>query len=58
MPLSNGVSETANCTIIGTTHALLHAVSASKQFWAEGAIIAIYVHSGLPTRAVQTGVTL
>jgi len=33
-PQSNGVSERANSTMIGTTRALLHAVSAPKQYWA------------------------
>jgi len=40
-PQSNGVSERANRTIIGTTPGLVHAVSAPKQYWAEAAMNAI-----------------
>jgi len=57
MPQSNGVSERANRTIIGTTRALLPTVSAPKQYWAEAAMTAIYVRNRLPTRAIQTGFT-
>ena len=56
-PQSNGVSERANHTIIGTTRALLHAGSAPKQYWAEAAMPVIYVCNRLPTRAIQTGLT-
>jgi len=51
------VSERANRTIIGTTRALLHAVSAPEQYGAEAAMTAIYVRNRLPTRAIQTGFT-
>jgi len=54
-PESNGVSERVNRMIIGTTHALLHAVSAPKQYRAEAAMTAIYVRNRLPTRAIQAG---
>jgi len=57
-PQSNGVSKRANRTIIGTTRALLHAVSAPKQYCVEAAMTAIYVRNGLPTRAIQTRFTL
>jgi len=56
-PQSNGVSERANCTIIGTMRALLQAVSAPKEYWAEAAMTALYVHNRLPTCAIQTGFT-
>ena len=57
-PQSNGVSERANRTIIGTTRALLHAVSPPKPYGAEAAMTAIYVRNRFPTRAIQTGFTL
>jgi len=56
-PQSNGVSERANQTIIGTTRALIHAVSAPKEFWAEGAMPAIYVRNWLPTKSLKSGLT-
>jgi len=56
-PQSNGVSERANRTIIGTTHAFLHSVSAPKQYWAAEAMTVIYVHNRLPTSTIQTGFT-
>jgi len=55
---SNGVSERANRIIIGTTRALLHAVSTPNQYWAEAAMTAIYVRNRLPTRVIQPGFTL
>jgi len=54
---SDGVSERANRTIIGTTRALIHAVSAPKELWAEGVIIAIYVRNRLPTKSLKSGLT-
>jgi len=51
-PQSNGTSEQANRTIIGTTRALLHAVNAPKEFWGEAAMTAIYVCNRLPTKAL------
>jgi len=51
MSQSNGVSEQVNRTIIGTTRALIHTVSAPKEFWAEGAITAIYVRNWLPMKS-------
>jgi len=56
-PQSNGVSERVNRKIIGTTRALLHAVSAPKQYWAEVAMTAIYVRNRHPTPPIQTGFT-
>jgi len=46
-----------NRTIIGNTRALLYAVSAPKQYWAEAAMTAVYVRNRLPTLAIQTGFT-
>jgi len=57
MPQSNGVRERANRTIIGTTRAVIHAVSAPKEFWAEGAMTAIYVRNRLPTKSLKSGLT-
>jgi len=56
-PQSNRVSERANRTIIGTTCALLDALSAPRQYGAEAAMTAIYVRNWLPRRAIQTGFT-
>jgi len=56
-PQSNGTSERANRTIIGTTRALLPAVNAPKEFWGEAAMTAIYVRNRLPTKALASGQT-
>lgn len=56
-PQSNGMSERANRTIVGTTRALLHAVSAPKQYWGEAAMTAIYVRNRLPTKVLAHGQT-
>jgi len=56
-PLSNGVSERANHTIIGTMRPLLDAVSAPMRYLATAAMTAIHVYNWLPTRTIQTGFT-
>jgi len=56
-PQSNGVSERVNRTIIATTRLLIHAGSAPKECWAEGAITAIYGRNRLPTKSLKSGLT-
>ena len=56
-PQSNGTSERANRTIIGTTRALLHAVNAPTEYWGEAAMTAIYVRNLLPTETIVGGET-
>src|SRR5437588_510729 len=54
---SNGVSERANRTIIETTRALLHAVNAPKEYWAETAMTAIYGRNHLSISVIHPGST-
>lgn len=52
-PQQNGVAERRNCHILETTRALLDASHASKQYWVDAVVTAIYLLNRMPSRILN-----
>jgi len=56
-PEQNGVSERANRTIIGRAKAMIFGAGLTDELWGEAVHTAVYLKNGIPTSALEKGMT-